>query len=402
MAALPTAQVEETQTPALRWFSGLGTERIIAYLVLLISIGFSAFYLVPEATIKVQPLNDNVLHIAAAKQAAVSLSAGHDPTDSWLAQIGLGYPLFHHYQHLEYVPIAVVNVLSQHAISIQALINWSTVLLVSLFPLSIYWSMRRFGFSYLAAGFSGMAAPLLATNALYGFDFASYVWRGYGLYTQVWGMVLLPLALAFGYRLLRDGRGYFLATLFLVTTLLCHTVYGYMALIALGGIALLVLFDRSAESSWSRFWSVARRLALLFGLTALAGSYFLVPFVLDGAYMNRSVWELSSKYNSFGASWVLTSLGKGDLFDYGRLPILTLLAGVGLVVCIFRWREPLYRVPIALFGVWLALYFGRPTWGSLLNLLPLSHEMQFHRLIGGVHLGGLLLIGVALAAPWPW
>ena len=66
--------------------------------------------------------------------------------------------------------------------------------------------MRRFGFGYLAAGFSGMAAPLLATNGLYGFDFASYVWRGYGLYTQVWGMFLLPLALAFGYRSMRWAR----------------------------------------------------------------------------------------------------------------------------------------------------------------------------------------------------
>ena len=403
MAALPTVDVEESASPSSRRMPELDVEQLIAYVVLLVAIGFSAFFLAPEATIRVQPLNDHILHIAAAQQAATALANGHDPTDPWFARIGLGYPLFRHYQHLEYIPLAVINVLTGHAISIHSLIDWSTVVMLSLFPLSIFWSMRHFGFGMLAGAFAGLAAPLLATNGLYGFDFASYVWRGYGLYTQLWGMFLLPLALAYGYRLLREGRGYFPATLFLVLTLLCHTVYGYLAIVALGVIALVLLFDRSLISDgWRRFWTVARRLMLLFGLTALAGSYFLVPFMLDGTYMNRSVWEYSYKYNSFGADTIMTWFRHGDLFDYGRLPVLTLLVVAGLIVCVVRWRDPLYRLPPILFAVSLALYFGKPTWGSLLKLLPLSHDMQFHRLIGGVHMAGLLLIGVALAAPWPW
>ncbi len=403
MAALPTVEVEEPASSTSHGMPDRDIEQLIVYVVLLVAIGFSAFFLAPEAMIRVQPLNDHILHIGAAQHSAAALASGHEPTDPWYAQIGLGYSLFRHYQHLEYVPLAVINVLTNRAISIQTLIDWSTVLLLSLFPLSVFWSMRRFGFGPLAGAFGGLAAPLLATNGLYGFDFASYVWRGYGLYTQLWGMFLLPLALAFGYRLLREGRGYFPATLFLVLTLLCHTVYGYLAVLALGVVALVLLFDGNLiANGWKRFWTVVRRLALLFGLTGLAGSYFLVPFMLDGTYMNRSVWEFSYKYDSFGADKIMSWFCHGDLFDYGRLPVLTLLVVVGLIVCVVRWREPLYRLPPILFGVWLALYFGKPTWGSLLNLLPLSHDMQFHRLIGGVHMAGLLLIGVALAAPWPW
>src|SRR5438874_2290975 len=82
-------------------------------------------------------------------------------------------------------------------------------LLLSLFPLSISWSMRRFGFERLPAALAGLVAPLLSANFLYGLDYGSYVWRGSGLYTQLWGMVLLPPALAQSYRALRDGRGYF-------------------------------------------------------------------------------------------------------------------------------------------------------------------------------------------------
>jgi hypothetical protein len=81
---------------------------------------------------------------------------------------------------------------------------------------------------------------------------------------------------------------------------------------------------------------------------------------------------------------------------------LTILAAAGLAVCLWRWRRERYRVPVILAITWLLLYFGRPTWGVLLNLLPLSHDLQLHRLIAGVHLGGIYLMGIGLALPWRW
>ncbi len=78
--------------------------------------------------------------------------------------------------------------------------------------------MRGFGFDRLAAALAGLAASLLATDGLYGFDLASYVWRGYGMYTQFWGMVLLPPALAQGYTALKTGRG--------IPSPFCHTSVG--------------------------------------------------------------------------------------------------------------------------------------------------------------------------------
>jgi uncharacterized membrane protein len=403
MATLRTILVQRPQRVLSRRISVDDIEESIAYVVLAVAIGFSCFFLSPELVIRVPPVNDHILHIIDARLAAQALAHGHDPTDPWLAQIGLGYPYFRHYQHFEYLPLALINVLTDFAISIHTLVNWSMVLLLSFFPLSVYWSMRRVGFGQLASAFGGMAAPLLATSSLFGFDYGSYVWSGLGLYTQLWGMFLLPLALAFGYRLLRDGRGYFPATLLLTITLLCHAVYGYIAVVGIGVMALALVFDRQLlVDNWNRVWTIALRLITLLGLTALAGSYFFVPFMLEGTYMNRSIWEPTFKYNSFGAEKVATMFRHGDLFDAGRFPVLTLLVVAGFVVCVFRWREPLYRLPLILFGVWTALFFGRPTWGSLLNLLPLSRDMQFHRLIGGVHMGALLLIGVALAAPWPW
>src|SRR5438128_2535488 len=58
------------------------------------------------------------------------------------------------------------------------------------------------------------------------------------------------------------------------------------------------------------------------------------------------------------------TLAGGGLFDAGRFPALTLLAGLGLLLCLWRWRRDRYRLPGVLSLAWLLLYFGRPTWGA--------------------------------------
>ena len=93
----------------------------------------------------------------------------------------------------------------------------------------------------------------------------------------------------------------------------------------------------------------------------------------------------------------------GHLFDgFNRISVLSFLAAVGFAVCLLRWRTERYLVSIALFLLWMLLYFGRPTWGGLADLLPMSRDIHMNRFIGGVHLGGIFLIAVALAVPLRW
>src|SRR5205823_13035351 len=128
----------------------------------------------------------------------------------------------------------------------------------------------------------------------------------------------------------------------------------------------------------------------------------LIPLLRDSAYLNQTVWETPTKADSFGARTVLGWLLNGSLLDYHRFPSLTILAGFGAAVCLLRWRQPLYRMPLALGSLWLLAYFGRPTWGFILDLIPLSHSLQLHRLINGVHLAAILLAAIGLAAPREW
>ena len=67
--------------------------------------------------VNVPALNDNVLHLANLQTVIQALSAFRDPTDTWLAIITLGYPLFHYYQHLPYLPPALLVLISGGALS---------------------------------------------------------------------------------------------------------------------------------------------------------------------------------------------------------------------------------------------------------------------------------------------
>ena len=296
----------------------------------------------------------------------------------------------------------------------------------------------------------GLVASLIVTPGILGFGYISYVWRGYGLYTQLWAMVLLPPALAMGYRVLREGRGYFWATLLLAATLMSHVLYGYMAFLTLGILTFIqpiqfklpwntsdasatraqrrrtgpnsgpaYLIERSRRSPTAGtpvstspisnlrslvkdIWRRWRRLAILLLLVVAVTSYFLVPIFLDRQYLNRSVWHTSTMYDSHGHSAVLLGLIEGNIFDFDRFPVLTILVFVGFVICFLRWRKERYWIPVVIFSLWLLLYFGRSTWGSLIDLLPMSRFLHMHRFIAGIHLGGICLIAIALAAPWRW
>jgi hypothetical protein len=391
----------------LRQIGSIDREIVVSVLLLLAAITFNLYWLWAEVAISVPQLNDGVLHQLLLGRTVSALVLNESVTDRWLPSIGLGYPLFHYYQHFAYLPPALVEYFSVFvlhvALPIGDLLSWTSYLLLCLFPVSIYWSMRRLDFERLAAAFAALAASLIATNGLYGLDYNSYTWSGSGLYTQLWGMLLLPPALAQGYVVLKTGRGYFWGVLLLAALLLSHLVLGYIALVSFVAVALFIAISRwDLSAIRAAIWRGGPRLAILLALTALVTAYFFVPFLTENAYMNRSVWELSEKYNSYGYQWVLGALFKGQLFDYGRFPSLTLLAAAGLAFCIMRWREERYRIPVILFVVWLLLYFGRPTWGALLNLLPMSRDLQMHRFIAGVHLAGLVLVGIGLAAPWSW
>ena len=355
--------------------------------------------LFPETTLRGPVPNDELMHQLVLQRTITALASGQDATDPWIGLVsGMGYPLFHYYQHLPYLLPAAFDVLAGYlfpgGLSVAALLHRVTYLLLSLFPLSIYWSMRRFGFAPWwprSPPWWDPSSPPMGSTAS-----SSAATSGAAMAcipsSRAWCCCCRPWPWL--YRA-EDGRGYFAAVLLLSATMLCHLVMGALAL---GSLAVVALLGGPAGDLWRR----VRRLALVAALVALAIAYFYVPFKLDGAYWNRSVWYGQQLYDSYGHVKILGMLVKGELFDFGRFPSLTLLAGLGLAFCIWQWRDPRHRVFVALMGLWLLVYFGRPTWGALLDLVPLLHDATLHRFGAGVHLSGIFLMGLGLALPWRW
>ena len=132
----------------------------------------------------------------------------------------------------------------------------------------------------------------------------------------------------------------------------------------------------------------------------LTAAWVLVPLLTDRAWSAQSEFYKGSTFNdSYGARKILGWLVTGRLFDDGRWPILTLLGGTGFIVCLTRVRhDQRARALLGAFLASLVLFFGRPTLGPLTALLPGNEDLQIHRFVMGVHLAGILLAGVGLAA----
>jgi Gpi18-like mannosyltransferase len=346
------------------------------------AIAFNLWELRAEIT-RVLYLNDSAMHFSMMRWAEQRIRAGHLPIDGWYPYLGLGDSWFHHYQSLPHIVGAYLAVL----FGTDRVFSWTLYLLLATTPLSIYWAARLFGWDRWIAGAAALVSPLLVSTPGYGYEHGSYVWLGYGMWSQLWAMWLLPIAIALSWRAVARGRSYALAALATAITIALHLIMGYLALLAIGAWVLI---------KPSEFRQRFIRAAIVGAGTVLTAAWVLVPLVQDSSYSSRSQYNQGTFwYDSFGAKKVLGWLFSGQLFDSGRLPVITVLVGVGIVACVRRFRrDEGARALLAFSSMSLLLFFGRPTLGPVLKLLPGNSDIFFHRFIIGVHLGGILLAGV--------
>jgi hypothetical protein len=252
--------------------------------------------------------------------------------------------------------------------------------------------MRRFEFDYLSAGLSALVCSFVSANLLYGIEYMSYIWEGVGLYTQLWAMFFLPLALAEMYRTVVKGDGsLFWSVLLTIIVTLSHPIYGYVLIIS----SILFLF---LTLDGKEIVSKAKRLLPVLILTALTTAYFFIPFFIDKLYLNRSLLEDPAKYTSYGFVSVLNTFLSGNLLDYNRLPILTILFMISLVFVIGYYREEKYGMLLLVTFFWFIIYFGPALWGNFVyTVLPFSYDIQYHRFVGIVQIGAVMITGAGLS-----
>lgn len=357
-----------------------------------IPIVLNAIALLPEVTIPAPSLNDDAFHYLFIQRASDALASGGNVFDHWLPQIEAGFPQFLYYQHLPALVVVGLQRLSFGNLDLLTTFNLVRYVLLVGLPLTVFVSMRWFGFSTVAAAMAAAASTLLSSDFRYGFEYDSFVWRGLGVFTQLWAMHLSFLTVAALYRAVHLGRRLWVAALLLGLLVLTHLLYSYMmaimgVVIALWGIRRSNLIPR------------LRRLIVVGAFAAYISAYMWVPYISRTAYVNATPYLQQEKYDSFGAPQILTWLFNGELLDHGRLPVLTVLLAIGCIAALlFRSRAAL--LSLGLFVVMLVVYFGRPTLGPIADLFPLHDGLLFHRFIGGVDLAAIVLIGLGGALVW--
>lgn len=381
--AQPVEALKTPEVPArpTRW-------RYAPWLLVAVACVFGLVTMSGELTI-VQPVNDEALHFEMVRWATQQIHEGNVlPLDGWFPYLALGNAQFSHYQSLPHLITAYVSLV----FGTDSTERWAGYLLFALFPLSVYAGSRLMGWSPWTAGAAALVSPLLVSVTGYGYKSFSYTWLGNGLWSQEWGMFLLPLAWGFSWRAVQGtGRGkYALAAFTVGITIAMHYLTGYFALLSIGVFVIV---------AWRGLLPRIGRAAVVFGGAALVAAWVVVPLLSDAAYFNDSIFNQNTFWlNSSGAPQALAWLFTGQLFNSGRFPIISLLVAVGAVVCACRFRNDVRaRVLLELMTMSFVLFSGRPTFGLVINLLPGNADLFLSRYMMGMQLAGDMLAGVGLA-----
>ncbi len=327
-------------------------------------------------------LDDSSVHEQMVRFAAQQFGSGHLPLTTWFPFLGLGSPQFLHYQSLPATLTGLIGL----AVGPGPAFRWSLYLLLSFSPVSVYLAARLFGANRPAAAASAGMSPFLISATGIGYEQHAYLWVGFGVWTQLWASLTLPLAWGFSWRAIREGRHLFAAVALTSLTIALHFETGYLALIP------LLLWPLVAGAPSPRR---VRRAGVLVAGSLLGAAWVVVPLIEQRAWASTNEFlHGTGLVNGYGAGRVLGWLLSGQLLDHGRLPVVTLFAAIGLALACVRYRkDPNARALVVVLAACLVLSFGRATFGALVDVIPGATDIFFRRFMMGVQLAALLLAG---------
>jgi len=360
-------------------------KKYIPYIFLTVLILFNFFLYRGEFKVLSDP-NDNTFHYALiddAKQVWREVFKGNlSPIylfDSWNERWAEGFSLSQYYSHL---PEAVISLISFIVpIPTFKLFVIARTLLLILLPVSFFFGAVILGFSPTFGVIFAFFSQAIFTDGLYGLDSPSFLWRGWGLSTQLIALFFLPLAFAFGMSYFKTKKNLGKAVLFNFFLAQAHFGMFYLLLFA---YPVFWIF------SLDKWQEIGRRILTFLFLTLISLSYFIVPFFTTSQYRNFSLWDPIWKFNSWGLNQIIIWLLNGDLFDFNRFPFLTILIIGGVFWGLISGNK-FSRYLVLVFSLYFILFLGRDVLGPLINFIPGMSEYHIHRVIVMVQFFGLLI-----------
>ena len=208
----------------------------IPYILLFVLILFNFYLYRGEFKVLSDP-NDNTFHFALIDEAknvwSQVFSGKLSPLyllDSWNERWAEGFSLSFYYSHL---PEAAISLLSFFVpISTFKLMVIIRTSLLILLPVSFFLGTRILGFSSGIGLIFSFFSQAIFTDGLYGLDSSSFLWRGWGLFSQLLAVAILPIAFAYGISFLKDKKNLGKAILFNFLLAQAHFGMFYLLLFA--------------------------------------------------------------------------------------------------------------------------------------------------------------------------
>jgi hypothetical protein len=179
-------------------------------LLLAFALAFNTILLAPEVHIERVPVNDLAFHIAASQRLGQGVANAEPFLDPWVSEWSLGFPVWRIYQPLPHLFAASLmsacRGFAPQPVTFAALYY----LLLVLLPASLYLGARLMGLGPLAAGFAAvliMSASGGGDFGRYGLSYGAFVWRGSGLFTELFALEVMLPALGLVARSIDSGQG---------------------------------------------------------------------------------------------------------------------------------------------------------------------------------------------------
>jgi hypothetical protein len=263
---------------------------------------------------------------------------------------------------------------------------------------AFYAVVRMLNLSEVTAFAAACLGPIVMSEPFLGNEFQSYVFQGFGLFTQSVALPIFLISIGImarfsGWVSHSEPSGVLLG-LMLALTFLLHHFLGAMAL-----LICLVFVGSGLAFRWISFQKAFRQLAVAAVLFLILTSYQLLSIFQDAGLMHQSAFYMSRRWNGVGLSSLMEWFFRGKIFDFHRLPVFTGLVCLGIIVA-FRSVSRSAKIFLVVFVLGCFYYAGRTTFGWLVDIVPGVRNVHLERFILLIHIGGTFLAALSVAYLW--
>jgi len=326
----------------------------------------------------------------------------------WSYLYGLGSPIFLFRPPLHYFIVVFTHLLTLNTLSLLFVHKLVIILLFSLYPLPIYYLLKKFDFPDLVCGMGALFS--VAPISPMGHTLDAYF--RFGVIKQMAALFIFPIFVGKLHGIIYKKENLFVLPFLMALMYLSHPYICYFSILILG----IYLFTFIITQQFTDSIQAIKRSVIVLLVLILLLAFYLLPFLGSGEIQYYGFLSINTRTDFphvvYTSEQFLTNLVHGHLFDSGkavgiydeylpqfdnpyRPPIFTLFILLGFVVMlrdIKSFRNSFFVLAF-LFSVLMAL---GPDDIWFLRYMPLQKDLDYHHYSAIMDLFAMCLSAFAL------